>query len=170
MTIADVKRWEPRTSYVKEDKFKFKNVIYRVLESFISGPAFDDNDDRYVAEGAPHITNIEITEDTKELVVTYEDGSNIRVGVVGGGGDSGPSYYGVIERLVATGSNTLSEPNSEIDTTQPVKLTINHTTYFSVEIPPPFTVTANAIAWNTSNAGFSLDDSDSIVVEYTKVH
>lgn len=165
MSIANVKRWEPRTSYVRGDQFKFRGTIYEVKEAFVSGIDFDYNDDRYEVTAAPHITKLEVIDGV--LTAFFEDSSEEPIGRMEGGG-GGPSYYGVIERLVVTGANTLSTPNNEIDTTEPVKVTVNHTTYFSVEQPAPFTVATDAITWNETNAGFALDMSDSVVIEYTK--
>ena len=160
-------RWEPRTNYNKDDRFIFKGVTYRVLEALVTGLAFDDNDSRYIEDYTQVIANITINSDDR-LIVTYDDGTTADIGAVGGG--SGSANL-VTERLIVTGTNVLSTPNYQIDTTKPVKLYINHLVYASINVPTLFNVAEGGITWiwTEAQSGFDLVPSDNVFIDYTRI-
>ena len=166
---VEPKPWRPRTSYVRDDLFIWKGITYRVLEAFITGLFFDENDSRYVsvtdATTGRGIANIVVNEDG-DLIITYTDGSMTNAGRVN---DPTVVNHTIVERLVVSTTNVLSQPNNQIDTSKPAVLFINHLAYHSVEVPPPFTMTADTITWDENQGGFDLTVSDTVVFQYTRV-
>lgn len=47
-----------------------------------------------------------------------------------------------------------------------VKMIVNGHVNTNIETPVIFTVTGTAIAWNSANAGFTLETTDKVIVEY----
>jgi len=165
----EAKPWQPRTSYVRGDRFIWKDITYFVTEAFITGQFFDTNDSRYqaiktVSGDTRGISSIAINEDN-DLIITYSDGTMQNAGRL----PAANADLSVVERLVVNGPNSLSTPNNSIDTSRPAILTINHVSYFSVEVPTLFTLTLNSVVWDAVQAGFDLTDSDSVVLQYTRV-
>lgn len=167
MSVNDIKPWLPRTTYYKDESFIFKDVVYKVLQTFITGQLFDDNDSRYTVdtvqsgEQGRGISSVVI--ENGDLIITYSDGQVENVGSVGGGS----STTSIIESLAVTSTNTLAEMTYSIKENTKAKLFVNHLVYFNVG-SSYFTISDKTVTWNPSIAGFNLEPTDSVVIEYWK--
>lgn len=167
--MTTVKPWTPRTVFYTNERFQFKEVIYKVTETLVTGRTFDYDDGRYTIDlpSGRSIESMRINEDG-DLIITYVDGTMQNAGATGGGSQPAESTL-VSERLIVTATNVLSQLNNTVDTSKPIKLLVNHLYYSSIEIPSAVSGSGTTLTWNAANAGFDLNIDDSVVAEYSKI-
>lgn len=171
MAISDLKVWKPNTFFAKGENIQWAGVAYEVLAPHTTRNFFDKTSSYYSVifgsgggggSDGRGITTALVNPDG-DLIITYTDATTENAGHVVGA-DGGDNIQ--IERLIVTGPTSLSLTTQGINNSKPVKLTINHTVYSSVETPPPFTCFNTAITWDATAGGFNLSVNDSVFVEY----
>jgi hypothetical protein len=78
----------------------------------------------------------------------------------------GSGAAAIVEQLTVTATNVLS--NISVAPGFPTKtiLFVNGKAEAAVAVPAPFTLAGNVVTWSSSNAGYILETTDNVVVEY----
>ena len=85
--------------------------------------------------------------------------------IIGSGGSGGLSI--VTDILTVTNTDNGIETISTVPSMAMFILFVNGVAYMPFGTNPPFTISTNTLLWNTTNAGFSLMSTDSVVAVYT---
>lgn len=79
---------------------------------------------------------------------------------------AGSGAAAIFEKLTVTSTNTLANISQSPSFPLKTLLFVNGKTEVAVGAFPPFSVSANAVTWNQSNAGYILETTDDVTIEY----
>lgn len=78
----------------------------------------------------------------------------------------GSGAAAIVESLTVTSTNTVSHISQAPGYPTKTVLFVNGKTETAVDVNVPFTVSGTVITWNSSNAGYILETTDVVTVEY----
>lgn len=78
----------------------------------------------------------------------------------------GSGAAAIFEKLTVTSTNVLANISQAPGFPLKTLLFINGKTEVSVGITPPFSVAGNVVTWNQSNAGYILETTDDVTIQY----
>lgn len=78
----------------------------------------------------------------------------------------GSGSVAITEKLTVTATNTLSNISQAPAFPTKTLLFVNGKTEVAVGGTPPFTVSGNVVTWNQTNAGYILETTDDVTIEY----
>ena len=82
-------------------------------------------------------------------------------------GDDPAASGGNAELLTVTATDVLSAVSVAPNTSKQIKLNVNGQIMSSLVTPAMFTVSGTTVTWSPVNAGYSLQTTDKVVIEYT---
>jgi LysM repeat protein len=78
----------------------------------------------------------------------------------------GSGAAAIFEKLTVTSTNTLANISQAPGFPLKTLLFVNGKTEVAVGLTPPFTISGNVVTWNQSNAGYILETTDDVTIEY----